>query len=320
MPDRLPADLVLTIGHGTENDFLLLSDPDGQLELAGADVARLCDRRAGIGGDGLIRAVRSRALGGAAIAEGAAALAEDPAAEWFMDYRNADGSVAEMCGNGVRVFVAYLEQQGLVSLAEDGELAIGTRGGVRRVRRAPEGYTVDMGTWSLPGGQAAVDRGYDAVVEVPGLTGPRAGLRVDIPNPHTVLVLPDLDELGAADLSRTLAVDPPPAHGTNVELVVPLGEEPGAGGLTGSDAEEPVSVLRMRVQERGVGETRSCGTGICAAVVAMRAWGGPESPRHWRVRVPGGEVTVVVTADDRVELTGPAVLVAEVRLLGASAS
>lgn len=301
----LPADLTLTIGHGTENDFLLLADPDGLLTISRDAVAWLCDRRAGIGGDGLIRAVRS-----ASIAEGAAVLREDPAAEWFMDYRNADGSLAEICGNGVRVFVAYLEHLGHVNLSDDEHLVIGTRGGPRRVRRTGTGYTVDMGRWTLPGGREALDRGYDAVVSVPGLEGPRAGLRVDIPNPHTVLALPDLTELEAADLGTTLEVEPVPADGTNVELLVPLGEE-------GTDGEhERVGTFQMRVQERGVGETRSCGSGTCAAVVAMRAWGGHGSPRRWRVLVPGGEVLAEVTDDGRVELTGPAVLVGEVRVFG----
>ncbi|MEE6297092.1 diaminopimelate epimerase [Georgenia wangjunii] len=292
----------LTKGHGTENDFVLLTDPDGALSIGADDVAGVCDRRAGIGADGLIRAVRSRA-----VPEGADVLAQDASAEWFMDYRNADGSVAEMCGNGIRVFVAYLLREGLVTLGAGEALAVGTRSGVRHVRRSGEDYTVDMGRWRMPGGARAIEEGYDVMVGVAGLPGPRAGLRVDVPNPHTVVALPDVAALEAADLVQVIAVEPVPAAGTNVELVVPLGEEEIGG--------EVVGTIRMRVQERGVGETRSCGTGTCAAALAVRAWAGAGAPDAWRVLVPGGQVEVRVVDGERVELTGPAVLVADMTLL-----
>src|SRR5829696_8042339 len=97
----MPHTIAFTKGHGTGNDFILIPDPDGDLRLSDAQVAVLCDRRFGIGADGILRVVRSTA-----IAEGADAAASG--AEWFMDYRNADGSAAEMCGNGIRVFVRYL--------------------------------------------------------------------------------------------------------------------------------------------------------------------------------------------------------------------
>ena len=288
----------LTTGHGTENDFVLVPDPDGELEIGADEVAAVCDRHAGVGADGLIRVVRSRALP-------AEALAGSGEAEWFMDYRNADGSLAEMCGNGVRVFVHYLRESGLVTIADGGSIVVGTRGGPRRVSVVGEMYTVEMGRWQMPGGLAAVQAGYDVVVQVGGLEGPRAGLRVTLPNPHTVVALPDEETLAAADLTRPAAYDPEPPEGTNLELVVPLGEEGDAAGVVGA--------LRMRVLERGVGETRSCGTGTCAAALAVRAWGGPGAPDTWRVLVPGGEVLVRVEGE-RVTLTGPAVLTADVVL------
>ena len=150
--------LHVTKGHGTQNDFVLLDDRDARVDLSATLVRELADRRAGVGGDGVIRVVASEL-----VPEGVAALAEEPAARWFMDYRNGDGSVAEMCGNGVRVFAAYLERLGLWDAA-DGELALGTRAGVRRVRRVPVPaglgddvwYAVDMGPWRLPGGPEAV--------------------------------------------------------------------------------------------------------------------------------------------------------------------
>ena len=297
--------LRFTKGHGTENDFVLLDDRTGVLDLTPALVRALTDRRAGIGGDGVIRVAPT-----ASLPEGAAILASDPAAVWFMDYRNGDGSVAEMCGNGVRVFAAYLERLGLAvvpgSAADDGAgLAIGTRAGVRSVRREPNGwYAVDMGPWHLTGGVEAALAGTDVAVAVAGLTAVRPALRVDVGNPHVVLALADADELAGADLTRAPEVRPEPRGGTNVELVVPLGEEQAEDGTA-------VGRVRMRVHERGAGETRSCGTGACAAALAVRTWAGAGALDVWFVDVPGGTVRVRVLASGHVELAGPAALVAE---------
>ncbi|QIK83289.1 diaminopimelate epimerase [Sanguibacter sp. HDW7] len=292
-----PATLAVTKGHGTQNDFVLLDDRTGTLELDADLVRALADRRAGVGGDGVIRVVRS-----ADLPEGAAVLAADPAAEWFMDYRNADGSLAQMCGNGVRVFVRFLEHLGLADLSDGARLAIGTRAGVRYVTRVVEGYAVDMGVWHLPGGEAARTAGHDALVSAAGLVGERPALSVDMGNPHTVVALASDAELDALDLTRAPAVTPVPPEGTNVELVVPLGEEATPDGVVGH--------VRMRVHERGVGETRSCGTGACAAALAVATWAGSGAPSVWRVDVPGGTVTVTMLDGDRVELAGPAELVA----------
>lgn len=293
-------------GHGTRNDFVLIDDRDGSLDLTPALVRALCERRAGVGGDGVIRLVASHRL-----AEDAATLAADAGAEWFMDYRNADGSVAQMCGNGVRVLAALVRSLGLWD-PRDGELVLGTRAGVRRVREVPvpaevadeRWYSVDMGVWSLPGGAAAVQAGGDATVDVPGLPVARPALSVDMGNPHTVVVVADADELEGADLTREPTVRPVPPEGTNTELVLPLGERATEDGGT-------VGAVRMRVYERGVGETASCGTGACAAALAVRTWAGDGAPDQWLVHVPGGTLRVTARADGHVELAGPAVLVAE---------
>ncbi|HUX71008.1 MAG TPA: diaminopimelate epimerase [Cellulomonadaceae bacterium] len=293
-----PALLEVTKGHGTQNDFVLIDDRRDEVDLSAELVRALTDRRAGVGGDGVIRLVPTTSL-----PEGEKVLAEDASATWFMDYRNADGSVAEMCGNGIRVFVRFLERLGLVD-AGAAEVVVGTRAGVRRVRREPNGwYAVDMGRWTLPGGESAAAEGFDAEVRVAGLDVDRPALRVDVGNPHTVLALSGLAELAAADLVRAPVVSPTPPRGTNVELVVPLGEaSDGRGGTVGR--------VRMRVHERGVGETRSCGTGACAAALAVRSWGGPTAPDSWLVDVPGGTVRVRMPGSGTVELAGPAVLVA----------
>jgi len=293
--------LAVTKGHGTQNDFVLLDDRDGEVDLTAALVRQLCDRRAGLGADGVIRLVATQRLGEAAAAAGSTT--------WFMDYRNADGSVAQMCGNGVRVFARYAHRLGLWDPAA-GPLDVGTRAGVRTVvATRPESggepwFTVGMGAVVLPAGPAALGSGGDAQVHVAGLAVTRPGLSVDVGNPHTVVVLAQESDLDAADLTVPPDVDPVPADGTNVELVVPLGERTSADGTV-------VGRIRMRVHERGVGETRSCGTGAVAAAAAVRAWGGPRAPGVWLVDVPGGTVRVTLHGDGRADLAGPAVLVAD---------
>jgi diaminopimelate epimerase len=280
--------LTFTKGHGTQNDFVLVPDPDGRLDLTADHVRQLTDRHAGIGGDGVIRVVRTAAAPEVSDQSGAA--------EWFMDYRNADGSPAEMCGNGVRVFVRYLLREGFVADDVDA-VAIATRAGTKQVRLDDGQPAVDLGAWRLVGGDAALASGGDATVRVTGLPDALPGLSIDVGNPHTVVLLPGESELVQADLSDAPVVEPVPAHGTNVELVVPL-----AAGH-----------VMMRVHERGVGETRSCGTGAAAAALVARAWvlaDGGEPVDDWRVDVPGGTVRVRVLGD-HVELSGPAVLVAD---------
>lgn len=277
-----------TKGHGTENDFVLVFDEDNAHPLTPDQVRFLCDRRAGIGGDGVIRAVHARH-----VPEGRN-LGPDT---WFMDYANADGSPSEMCGNGARVFAAFLEAEAGIDLREP--LTIGTRGGERTLTALGDGrYAVGMGPWRVP--HAAKEA--DAEVTVRGLRTTRPGLTVDVGNPHTVVAVVDHEELDAADLSESPVVVPVPPHGTNVELVVPIGEQ------TGPDGERRGHV-RMRVHERGSGETRSCGTGACAVALAVRTWAGDNAPDVWDVDVPGGQVTVRIT-DDATVLEGPAVLVA----------
>lgn len=277
-----------TKGQGTGNDFVLYSDPDGRATLDASQLAALADRHFGVGGDGVIRAVRSESL-----PEGAAALAEDGSAEWFMDYHNADGSVAEMCGNGIRVYGAYLLDQGLLDLAIGGTVAIGTRGGVRQLTRTPDGFEVDLGAFVVAG---------EAMVDADGLDVARPGLAIGVGNPHVVVALADESELDGLDLGAAPVVTPTPPDGVNVEFVVP-------GDPIVRDG---VGRIRMRVHERGSGETLSCGTGAAAAALATRHWAGEGAPDVWSVDVPGGTVgvRVVPTANgDHVLLSGPAELV-----------
>ncbi len=243
-------------GHGTENDFVVLPDLEGVLDLTPALVARLCDRRSGLGGDGVLRVVPS------ALVPEAAQYADE--APFFMDYRNADGSVAEMCGNGVRVYARYLVQAGL---AQPGRLSLATRGGVKHVLIDDDVVTVDMGL---------------AVVGEPVLVDGVVATSVDMGNPHAVVH------------QSPPAVLDPDRKDLNVEYVEALGP----------------THLRMRVHERGVGETRSCGTGACAAVVAHVLREAEPRGTTYDVDVPGGRLQVTWQEDGHVLLAGPAVLVA----------
>ena len=256
-------------GHGTENDFVLLPDPDAALDLTPARVRAVCDRRAGLGADGVLRVVRAKAI------EVRPGDIDDEM--WFMDYRNADGSAAEMCGNGVRVFARYLLDEGLVP---GREFPVGTRAGARGVRIDEHGeVTVDMGQARVIG---------ESVAAIGERRFP--GVAVDVGNPHLVCRVDRLDDL---DLSV------PPIHdrvffpdGVNVEFVV---------------VEAP-DRIRMRVHERGVGETRSCGTGTVAAVTGVLHGIGHQTGAS-DVHIPGGRVHVVVK-DKTCTLTGPAAFVA----------
>lgn len=282
----MPQTVSFTKGHGTGNDFVIVPDPEGALDLSDDQVAVLCDRRFGIGGDGILRVVRT-----SAIDEGADAAASG--AEWFMDYRNADGSKAEMCGNGIRVFARYLAEVGWATL--DGEpLKVGTRAGVKTITRSDLGLEVDLGPWRV--------EADDVLVRARGIGAPRPGLGIDVGNPHIVVALPDTRELEGLDLTALPQLHPEPPHGANVEFVVP------------SDplVRDGVGSIRMRVFERGVGETLSCGTGVAAAALAVRHWAGPAAPDQWTVDVPGGTLGVrmpYVGDEQHVLLSGPATLV-----------
>lgn len=281
--------VAFTKGHGTGNDFIIIADPDGALELSAEQVAVLCDRHRGIGADGILRVVRS-----AAIADRQPALEEEPGAEWFMDYRNADGSIAEMCGNGIRVFAHYLVRSGLATIEPGSTLPIGTRAGVRDVTRSETGYQVDLGLWKLSGD--------DPLVTADGLPVTRPGLGIDVGNPHVVVALASEAELSSLELYRAPVLDPAPPAGANVEFVVP-GEPLVRDGI---------GHVSMRVSERGVGETLSCGTGVAATALAVRYWAGEKAPDNWRVEVPGGTLGVrMFPAEDgeHVALSGPAQLV-----------
>lgn len=266
-------------GHGAGNDFIILPDPDSRLALAPDDVVRLCDRRTGIGADGVLRAVRYGASPEAARAA--------VGADWFMDYRNADGTLGQMCGNGIRVLARYLVDAGH---CPPGTVPIATRAGLR-ISHVPfrsadfDGpVTVGMGWPRLPGPA-------DITVTTGALSWP--ALHVDMGNPHAVVFVDDLTDPG--DLTIPPVVTPFGAypHGVTTEFVVRHGPHD----------------LALRVHERGVGETRACGTGACAAVAATLPTGAAIGV--YAVDMPGGQLHISVLDDGSMELTGPATIVAQ---------
>jgi diaminopimelate epimerase len=261
-------------GHGTGNDFILIPDFEGEIEITPEQVRYLCDRHFGLGADGVIRVVRT-----ARVPE-VASMADS--AEWFMDYRNADGSLSEMCGNGSRVFARYLDATGLIT---DAELQIATRGGIRTVSMESDlTITVDMGIPTTPPGTAVVTVGSRQLLAV----------GVMIPNPHAVSFVESLDDAGDLRVSPGIAPASIFNEGANVEFVVVRGE----------------NHIAMRVFERGVGETLSCGTGACAAAFAyLRRIDAPVGSQV-RVDVTGGTLTIIETESGQLLMRGPADLVA----------
>lgn len=271
-------------GHGTQNDFILLPDPDARLTLSPAAVSALCDRHRGLGADGVLRVIPAEGAQRLGVFE---QLPEGVApGDWYMDYRNADGSIAEMCGNGVRVFAHYLRASGL---ERRDQFVVGSLAGPRPVTlhhwdATTAHVTVDMGKANLLGTGEAIVGGR-----------PFSGLAIDVGNPHLACVDPDMtdEELAALDVAAPVNFDRAQfPDGVNVEV------------LTAPVADE----VFMRVHERGVGETRSCGTGTVAAAVAALAFSGATTGTIG-VCIPGGEVSVTVT-DATSYLRGPSVLVA----------
>lgn len=289
--------------HATGNDFVVYLDADGVYEPTADEVRFLCDRHFGIGGDGLIRLAHPRAVSDLNDAQLADCAAGD--ADWFMDYRNADGSLAEMCGNGTRAITLFAQRQGIADQPGGEPFRLGTRAGVKVLTSlgnvpalGKDVFQVEMGAWK----RGDLD-GYE--VTIPGTAGSARGTFVDMGNPHVVAVLEDafasLPNVEDLDLTVKPVVSPEIPTDQNVEFVR-IDEQ-----SEGDDAGEAT----MRVNERGCGETLSCGTGLCATAVTLRAKTGID---HWTITVRGGTLRVDVTDTD-VRLTGSATIVGKIELL-----
>jgi diaminopimelate epimerase len=256
--------VIATYGHGTENDFLLIYDPDNSLTITGPQIAAICNRESGIGADGLIRITKN-------------------SGKWFMDYRNADGSLAEMCGNGIRVMAKYLVTR---ELQPEGIFAIDTRAGIKHLRVPLDGdISVNMGQVT------------DEMEEVEATNNGHnwSGLNINVGNPHAVVFVDSLDDVGS--LKSAPVVSPASSYpdGVNVEFV----------------EIRPNFEAKMRVHERGSGETRSCGTGTCAVALAATLKTNGKLPSRWTIFPPGGRLIVDIDGHSNATLIGPAVILAD---------
>ena len=289
--------------HATGNDFVVYLDEDGTHEPTADEVRFLCDCHFGIGGDGLIRLAHPQAVSDVNERQIADCAADD--ADWFMDYRNADGSLAEMCGNGTRAITLFAQRQGIADQPGGKPFHLGTRAGVKILTSlgdvpglGKDVFQVEMGAWK----RGDVD-GYE--VTIPGTSGSARGTFVDMGNPHVVAVLEDafasLPNVEDLDLVTKPVVAPEIPSDQNVEFVR-IDEQ-----SEGDDAGEAT----MRVNERGCGETLSCGTGLCATAITLRA---KTDIDHWTITVRGGTLRVDVTDED-VKLTGSATIVGKIELL-----
>lgn len=293
-----------TLAHGTANDFVVLADLDGTIELSAVLARALCDRRRGLGADGVLR------LG----------APSTPDADVFMDHRNADGSTAQMCGNGVRVVAKHVLDHGLLA-SRDGSGAavaardrdvvrVATRSGVKAVRvvaRHADGtvaeVAVDMGAPVLEPTDVpfraddatavlhTVELDDPALVSAFGKDAIEFAV-VSMGNPHAVLSVDDVDAAPVESLGPWLEAHRRFPDHANVGFAQVLARD----------------AIRLRVFERGVGETAACGTGACAAVVALQRQGLVDA--EVAVHLPGGTLTIAYTAGGTVTMTGPAVEVA----------
>ena len=254
-----------TYGHGTHNDFVLLFDPQDAITISPEQVAAICNRKSGIGSDGFIKIVKKNS-------------------KWFMDYRNSDGSNAEMCGNGIRVMARYLVDRGHQG---EGIFPIDTRAGVRHLRVPQHGdITVNMGQ--------VVDEMERVKATLHGKSW--SGYHISVGNPHAVVFVDSLEEVGS--LAEPPVVTPLDSYpdGVNVEFVEFIGD----------------NEVKMRVHERGSGETQSCGTGTCAVALAASLMTKKKLPARWIINPPGGRLEVEIDAHSNGILTGPAELVRDV--------
>lgn len=253
--------LIGTYGHGTHNDFVVIFDPEDALTITPAQTAAICNRTNGIGADGLIRITKAHG-------------------KWFMDYRNADGSIAEMCGNGIRVMARYLVAKGH---QPEGIFAIDTRAGMKHLRvPANDDISVNLGQ--------VVDEMEEISVTHNGHTW--NGYNINVGNPHAVVFVDHITQVGSLEVAPVVEPASSYPEGVNVEFVE-----------LHSD-----NHATMRVHERGSGETQSCGTGTVAVALASTLKTNGRLPSHWVINPPGGQLIVDIDGHSNATLTGPAVL------------
>lgn len=254
-------------GHGAGNDFVIV---DAQAQLTAVEVAQICDRHFGLGADGLLRVAPADEIG-------------NSAANWFMDYRNADGSLAQTCGNGLRVFARHLVESGREA---PGHFLISTRGGDVSAFVDPEDtqfnrVAVSMGTAQIAQGSVHIQTSQSSYL----------GTAVSMANPHCVVELPEDADFPNLAIAPSFSADDFP-EGVNIEFIKQIGE----------------NRIFQRTYERGSGETLACGSGACAAASVYAQKLGLSS---WTVHVELlGGVLEISSNEGALEMIGPARIVA----------
>jgi diaminopimelate epimerase len=264
--------LRFTKAHSAGNDFVIIDDPDDELTITPELARRVCDRRHGLGADGIIRAVPLKR------SDSPAAETEHPL--WFMDHVNSDGTAAKMCGNGLVAYTAYLEKTCRVSMDRNAPVSVMTRAGLRHVKRTANGLVADLGQWHVVTPESLENLGGDVWVSIAGISSCLRGIRIDVGVPHTVVRAPSRETLFGVDFTEAPIIAPVQAGGSNVEIVFVDEMREDRGSLT------------ARVHERGIGETDACGTGAVACSIAARIWGSGRKIDRWEVSMPGGDLHV----------------------------
>jgi diaminopimelate epimerase len=268
-------------GHGTGNDFIVvdgLAGPFADPNFLTPDLAKkLCNRHQGIGADGILRVARTSDF---------TESANSADAQYFMDYRNADGSISATCGNGLRVFARYLVESGLESR---GQFAIGTRAGTVAVVISET--DVDFSNIAVTLGRVSLGP-MNVTVETETGSWPAVGIAGM--NNHAVSVVDDIAHAGSL---------------TEVPTALPAGTYPDGVNFEFIQVKSPTHIA-MRTHERGVGETLSCGSGSCAAAYVHATSNHLNDPWTVQVDVLGGTVYVESDIDGNLTLRGPAVFVA----------
>lgn len=262
-------------GHGTGNDFIVVNGLGGVV-VSESNARALCDRHKGIGADGILRVAK-------------AADFDVTDANYFMDFRNADGSIGATCGNGLRVFSRYLVE---ADLEGRGTFKVGTLAGTVTVTIEEDDTNFD---------RIAIEMGKVTPSPIDGITvtteaGSWTGVGVGGMNNHCVTVVTNISDAGSLQAIPTIEPAGTFPDGVNVEFIAP---------------QSPTHIA-MRTHERGVGETLSCGSGSCAAAyVWADKQGMTGEPWAIQVDVLGGTVFVNGDADGTLTMRGPAEFVAD---------
>lgn len=291
-------------GHGTGNDFILMLDTYNKIFLNPDLIISICNRYKGIGADGFIRAVKTSNI------KGLKGVNEEKDL-WFMDYYNADGKKAEICGNGIRVFVHFLVYSNQITFRENKNIFINTRAGIKSIRMIKKNlYSVKFNDWFFNYPDKVYKNNFDSYVTIPNTNFKnQPAISVNVGNPHTVVLVNDFNTLSKLNLNYTPVVNPRPLYGSNIEFAV-----------LNKNTKNLNNNIFVRVHERGVGETQSCGTGACASAIVQNFFLMKDNNilkfnNIVKVNLPGGKLVVKFIKKTELEMIGKSELINKIKYL-----